>query len=495
VTALPRPAARGCRGAAATGHPLATEAALEVFRAGGNAVDAAVAAAAALSVVLPEACGLGGDALFTVRARDGTVESFNGSGRAPAAFRGPIPSDGAAAATVPGFVAALEDGHRVHGRLDWRRLWQPAIRLGTHGFPAGHGLLRAVTRHRARLERGARGWDVSPDAVEIGAILRQPRLARTLAEIAADGAGPFYRGAVAAAIEARARADGGSLTVADLAAHETVRRTPLARPFRAALVHAQPPVSQAVLALMALGVLDEAEDPRRGVRAHVGVEAIEAAFQHRAEITEPGAAERLLEAELAVDLDVAQRRGGPAAATHTTAVATADPDGLVVSMVISIFDEFGSAALVPEAGFFLNNRMVGFAADAPADEVAGARPVHTLSPLLVEQDARAFAAATPGMDGQVQTLTQVLDAVLAEGVDLTAALDRRRWRSTDGRLVLEEGFEADAAALLAERGHELTWAPAGGQPFGATVVAGIDHRHGGVFAAADLRREAWAGAC
>ena len=495
MTALPRPVARGCRGAAATGHPLATDVALEVFRAGGNAVDAAVAAAGALSVVLPEACGLGGDALFTIRAGDGALEAFNGSGRAPVAFAGPVPSDGAAAATVPGFVAGLEDGHRAFGRLDWARLWQPAVRLGAGGFPAGPALLRALTRHRARLARGAAGWDVAPDAVEIGTILRQPRLARTLGDIAAGGSSAFYRGPIAEAIAATVSAAGGALSLADLAAHETVRRAPLARPFRAAVVHAQPPVSQAVLALMALGALDGIEDTRRDVRAHAGVEAIEAAFQHRAEITAPGAEERLLAAELGVDLDVAQGRGGPTAATHTTAVATADPDGLVVSMVISVFDEFGSAALVPEGGFFLNNRMVGFGADAPANEVAGVRPVHTLSPLLVEQDARTFAAATPGMDGQVQTLTQVLDAVLAEGEDLTAALDRRRWRSTDGRLVLEEGFEPEAAALLAERGHEVTWAPAGGQPFGATVVAGIDHRHGGVFAAADLRREAWAGAC
>lgn len=392
-------------------------------------------------------------------------------------------------------VAALEDGHTAFGRLDWGRLWEPAIRLGTDGFPAGHGLLRAVTRHRARLDRGARGWDIAPDAVEIGAILRQPRLARTLGDLAAEGASAFYRGAVADAIAATVAADGGWLTADDLAAHETVRRAPFCRPFRAAHVHAQPPVSQAVLALMALGALDGIDDTRRHVRAHAGVEAIEAAFQHRAQITAPDAAERLLDAELHVDLGSALRRGGPTAATHTTAVATADPDGLVVSMVVSVFDEFGSATLVPEAGFFLNNRMAGFATDAPGDEVAGARPVHTLSPLLVEQDARTFAVATPGMDGQVQTLTQVLDAVLAEGVDLTAALDRRRWRSTDGRLVVEEGFEPEAAALLAGRGHDVTWAPAGGQPFGAAVVAGIDHRHGGVFAAADLRREAWAGAC
>jgi len=496
MTALGRPVARGTRGAVACGHPLATDAALEVFRRGGGAVDAAVAAAAALSVVLPEACGLGGDALFLVRQPSGEVQAFNGSGRSPARFAGPVPRDGAGTAAVPGLVAALEDAQRQYGHMAWNRLWEPAVRLATDGFPAGEWLVGALDRHRERLARGASGWEVLAQPVAIGTIVRQRSLGVLLRRIAAEGAPAFYLGPVAEAIACTAAREGGALTAHDLSAHDTVRRASIVSRFRGAIVHAQPPVSQAIFALMALKELDGVEDLNRELRVHVGVEAIEAAFQHRAELNTPGAEQALLNAPLLVDHALARRRGGPTMPSHTTAVATADSDGVVVSMVISVFGEFGCATLVPEGGFFLNDRMLGFTDGLALRNGAAAskRPVHTLSPLLVEQDKRAFAAATPGADGQVQTLTQVLDAMLAEGSGITAALDRRRWRSVGGTLVVEEGFEPDVAEALAGRGHDVAWAQGSAHPFGAAVVAGVDQRHGGVFAAADLRREAWAGA-
>lgn len=493
---LPRPAAQGAGGAAATGHPLATGAALEAFAAGGGAVDAAVAAAYALCVVLPESCGLGGDALFLVREPAGTVRAYNGTGSAPAGFRGTVPGDGAGTATVPGLVAALHAAHAQHGAVPMPALLAPAVRLAADGFPAGAPLVDAAGRQRHRLARRAGDWEVPFATIEPGQLVRQLALAETIEQIGREGPRAFYSGPLAAAIAAACRADGAAMAEADLAAHATVESEPVSIGFHGATVHAQPPVTQAILALMALRRLEPIRDADRAVRSHAAVEALQAAFQHRDRISAPGAAEALLAIDLDIDLERARRLGGPTVQSHTTAIATADARGTVVSMVISVFDEFGSSALVPEGGFFLNNRMQSFSADpaSPNAPGPGKRPVHTLCPMLVEGPSGVLALSTPGADGQVQTLVQIIDALLVEGVGLTAALDRRRWRATDQRLVVEDGLDAEVADGLAARGHDLDWRPAGDRAFGAAVAAGIDARHGGVLAAADLRREAWAGA-
>jgi len=291
---LARLGACGVHGAAACGHPLAAGAGVEVFRAGGNAVDAAVAAAGALCVLLPEACGLGGDALFMVRDGSGGVEAYNGNGVAPARFGGVVPADGAGTATVPGLVAALADAHARHGSLPWHDVLAPAIRLAHSGFPAGESLCQALERQRARLDRGAAGWDLPHAAVAPGGVVRQPALGQLLERIAAEGQAAFYAGEMAAAIEHAARREDGALSARDLLAHRTVRRAPLSRRFRDATVYAQPPSSQAILALMVLGELDRLQTPVRAERVHVAVEAIEAAFAHRDEITSADAERRLL---------------------------------------------------------------------------------------------------------------------------------------------------------------------------------------------------------
>jgi gamma-glutamyltranspeptidase/glutathione hydrolase len=376
-------------------------------------------------------------------------------------------------------------------------LLAPAIRLARDGFPAGENLIDVIGRQRARLARSSPGWDLLNSTLVPGSIVRQEGLAATLEEIAQHGGRIFYEGDIADAIVRAAGADGSALSREDLATHATVQRDPLQIGFGDATVFCQPPVSQAAVALMALKRLDALGDLHPGSRSHVAIEAIDAAFLHRDELVDVGAAVRLLATELDIDLGRASRRAGALSTAHTTAVATADGDGLVVSMLISIFDEFGCATLVPEGGFFLNDRMLGFARDpaSPNAPAHGKRPIHTLSPLVVVQRERVFAAATPGADGQVQTLTQLIDGILTEGLSITAALDRRRWRASDGQLLLEEGFRTEIAELLAERGHLLEWRPAGDRSFGAAVLAGTDLVSNSAFAAADLRREAWAGAC
>jgi gamma-glutamyltranspeptidase/glutathione hydrolase len=166
-------------------------------------------------------------------------------------------------------------------------------------------------------------------------------------------------------------------------------------------------------------------------------------------------------------------------------------------MLVTVFDDFGSAVLVPEGGFLLTNRLTGCSDDpaSPNAPRAGRRPVHTLSPALVEHRDLAFALATPGADGQVQTLLQIVQGLEDDGLDVPSALARPRWRSLEGRLEVEDDLDEPVRALLEERGHALEPHPAGDGRFGAAVAVGADEAAGTLFAVADPRREVHAAAC
>lgn len=490
-----RPLLRGGRGALACGHPLAASAGAAMLTAGGSAADAAVAAGAVLCVVLPDACGLGGDVLAVVRAGDGEEVAYNGSGAAPAGLApGLVPADGAGAVAVPGAIDALAELHARHGTLSWEAVLAPAVRVALQGMPLTGDLLTTLERHRGRLERWAAGWGVLEAAsAGAGARVRQPELGALLAAIALEGPAALYEGVCAEAIGAAAGAHGGALAPSDLAAHVTPVREPVVRSRLGARISAQPPVSQALLVLIALGAL-EARAPAAGAdRAHHLVEALEGAFGHRDAIGAATGAEALADAEVEIDPARAARRGGPRGGAHTTAVAAADSDGLVVSMLLSVFNEFGSAVLVPAGGFLLNDRLHGFTT-AENHPGPGRRPVHTLSPLLVADGDCLFALCTPGADGQVQTLSQILVAVLLDGVSLAGALAAPRWRSSDGVLAVEADYDPLVLAELARRGHQVTRIPAGAWDFGAAACAGIDTVTGTTFAATDPRREVWGAA-
>jgi gamma-glutamyltranspeptidase/glutathione hydrolase len=217
---------------------------------------------------------------------------------------------------------------------------------------------------------------------------------------------------------------------------------------------------------------------------HVAVELTNAAFAYRDEVAEGSA---LLAHELTIDMKRASNRGGPRAYLHTAGVACADAAGMVISSLVSVFDDFGSCVFVPEMGITLNNRAGGFTAGANA-AAPGKRPVHTLAPAMLQTPQGVLALATPGADGQVQTLLQVLMA-LNGGMDLANAIAQPRWRSENGALLVEQrhaGIEG-----LSALGHRVTRCVDGDVRFGAVVSAGyIDAEP---IAAADWRRETAAG--
>jgi gamma-glutamyltranspeptidase/glutathione hydrolase len=323
-------------------------------------------------------------------------------------------------------------------------------------------------------------------------LVRQPRLADTLERIGAEGADAFYRGELAEALAAAVRRAGGAMTSDDVRAHATIIAKPVIATFAGAQLALQPPVSQAVLAAMVLRHLDAAPTTDLD-RTHAAIEFVEAAFGHRNEIASTDV-DALMALTFDYDPRRALRRGGPRGYSHTAAVTTADANGCLVSMLVSIFDDFGSAVLVPEGGYLLNDRLLGFSGTTSNAPSPGARPVHTLSPIIVEQHDRVFALATPGADGQVQLLVQLLDGLIREHAPIAEVLARPRWLSLDGRVVLEAGFPRTLALSLARRGHEVVDESAGPSLFGAACVAGHDVLNGTLYAAMDPRREVWAAA-
>lgn len=474
------PLLRGRRGAISAAHPLAVAAGQELFARGGSAVDAAIAAQAALCVVLPQACGIGGDGLALV-AQDGVCTAVTGTGAAPAAGVPGAHDDAGGSVTVPGVVRGWADLHAAGGRSDLASVLAPAVALA-EAAPADRSVVAAAAAQRGRLLRGgAAGWEVLQ--ARPGGTLRQPALSRVLRAIAADGPDAFYQGWVAEVVAAAARRDGGTLEADDLHAHVSLVGPPVAVTWENGSVAVQPPPSQGVLLAMALRWLEAEgvpEDP--DVRRHVLVELTAAVFASRDRVAADRAA--LLEQPLAVDRLSASRHGGPRGYLHTAAVAAADSDGTVVSSLVSVFDDFGSATFVPEGGFVLNNRAGGFTAP-PNDPGPGKRPVHTLAPVLVLTPDATFGLATPGADGQVQTLLQVL----TEGRDVVAAVAAPRWRSEGGRLLVERS--ASWAEPLAARGHDVVTVDDGDEAFGAVAGAGL--RDGWPVAVADWRRTTWAG--
>lgn len=478
-----RPALRGHRGAVSAAHPLAVAAGTRLLTEGGSAVDALVAAQAVLAVVSPDACGLGGDGLALVREPGGRVTAVNGAGRAAAGAAGAA-GTGGLAVTVPGLVDAWGELHGRWGRLGMDRVLAPAVALAEEGARVDADLARARAAQDARLrEGGAQDWAL----MRLGPGERhvQPALAATLRAVAEKGRAAFYEGALASAIARAVRAAGGAVTEADLAPPASEVGEPLSLSFGGATVHVQPPASQGILLLLGLHGFQARGFGADGALDHLGVELTQAAFSLREDAAEGLA---LLPRLPSIDPERAERRGGPRAYLHTAGVAASDADGLVASSLVSVFDDFGSAVFVPEGGFTLNNRAAGFTVGANAFR-PGARPVHTLAPALVTRGEEVVALSTPGADGQVQTLLQVILSWLVGGRDLAEAVAAPRWRSEDGRLLVERGHPARDD--LAARGHEVVDTDRGDVRFGAVTAAGL--WEGSPWALPDWRRTTWAG--
>lgn len=464
----------GRQGAVATAHPLATHAAVEVLRDGGNAADAAVAAAFALAVVEPYSSGLGGGGFLVAHLADGADLALDARETAPAAAHrdmflrdgaaDPAASrDGALAVATPGLVRGLETFHRRCGRLPWTRLVAPAVALAGDGFPADSLLCARLRDNAARLDATARAVFLRDGAAPAaGDTLRQPDLARTLAAIRDGGADALHQGGLAAAIaDAVARA-GGVLTAADLAGYQPVWREPLRGRYRGCEVVAMPPPSSGgVLLLAMLNLLEPRELgalPRDGaVLAHLLAEAMSFAFADRSRwLGDPDAVaipvawltsrERAdsLRALIRPDAVVPwQSLGGAAVAVpgpdHTTHLSVVDADGAAVAATLTVNLSFGSGMMAPGTGIILNDEMDDFAAapgapnafGLPGGEAnavaAGRRPLSSMTPTILLRDGRvALVTGSPGGSRIITTTLQTIVNVVDFGMDATQAVAHPR---------------------------------------------------------------------
>lgn len=493
------------RGMVATTQPLAAEAGLHLLRAGGNAVDAALATAAALTVVEPTSNGLGGD-LFAIVWAGGGLHGLNASGAAPAALdldslgraggghrgrsttdtggqqdvdrRVALPSLGWAPVTVPGQVRGWADLHGRFGALPFADVLAPAVELARRGFPlspvVAANWARAIESYRRRAEPLLGEWfaTFAPDgfAPRPGARWRSEAHARTLESIAASHGEAFYTGDLADAIDAHSRATGGWLCADDLAAHRGEWVTPLAIAHRGHLVHELPPNGQGIAALIALGVLGDADEPDEGRRLHRRIEAMKLgftdAFAHVADPrTDPVDVDRLLDPGRLAGLrgTITERASEPTAegpGSGTVYLAAADDSGVMVSLIQSNYRGFGSGIVVPGTGIALHNRGCGFVLDPGHPNVLapGKRPYHTIIPGFLSRPDGQPVGPFGVMGGfmQPQGHLQVVERLLAEGLDPQAALDAPRWQWLAGRRVeVEPQLPARLVAGLVERGHDV----------------------------------------
>lgn len=529
-----RPLIVGRRGAAAANHPLAAQAGLMALRAGGNAVDAAVATALALAVVEPMMSGLGGDAFYHVLdARSGRAVVFNGTGPAPRAatperYAAGIPRTGPLSVSAPGMLAGLGMMHRAYGALPWAQLCAEAVRLARDGFGATPNYRHFAGEHLACLradERSAAIFLRDGEAPRVGTTIVQAELARTLEEIAADGAECFYRGALARRLGAALPECGTLVTEADLAEFEAETQEPLAIDYRGLRVLEAPPNSTGFVVLQELKIAENFDLARMGLGSadlvHVMVEAKKLAFADREcwgsdpRTVQPPFDELLSAdycARLAARIDM--RRAAPTrsiadAAGDTTYFCTADGDGNAVSGIQSINSGWGSGVMAGDTGILLNNRMAYWHLDPdhPNHLRPGRRVRHTMNPPLVLKDGKLWGVfGTPGADNQVQINFQIATAMIDLGLDPQQAAEMPRWTSMvpgqyanyphDGPdvLTMERRFPEDVRRELARRGHPVN--PVGDLdgPCSVEIIRREDDGHGNatLLAGSDPRRDGWA---
>lgn len=500
---------RAGAGMVATPHPQATEAGRAVLEEGGNAVEAALAATAALAVACPHLNGLGGDGVWLIRDPAGRVTVIDAAGPAgvgaDAAFYrardcDELPRRGALAAlTVPGTVGGwmrAQEAARAHGgRMPMRRLLESALELARAGRTVSPGQVGAATRARAELDAvpGFRAAFLAVDGTVPEAGARQPcvRLADTLEQLAIAGLSDFYRGDVAREMAADLERAGSPLARADLTAYAARTRPALSVKLPGLTLWAPPPPTPGLITLLALALFS-----RLGIAEAEGfapVHGLIEAGRRAEEIAAPAltdsivlsadpadllAPEALARAAAEIDL----RRAAPAPRRPATDIGgawigAADRSGLVVSCLSSLHAPFGSGVVLPATGVLMNNSGAAFALDprAPAPLQPGRRPPGTLSASIASPaDGRVIAFGS-GSAAAALTDALVLSRYLA-GAPLGAALAAPRWRQTD-RLLLEAGFDEQVADRLAAAGHDVEIM---GVPFyDAMGCAGAVVRHPG----------------
>ncbi len=510
-------------GMAATAMPAATLTALDVLRAGGNAMDAAVAAVAVLGVIEPQSTGIGGDC-FCLYAPKGTdkVEALNGSGRACAASTidwfeerqiTALENTSPHTVTIPGAISAWEALLARHGTKGLDELLQPAIRFAEEGWPVHAKVAWDWARLEGKLRKnGAEAFLPNGAAPRAGDMFVQKQLGQTLRTIAQKGSRGFYEGAVAADMVSTLRAHGGLQTEQDFFDGRTVAEfvQPIRSSFRGHEVWQCPPNGSGLLVLMLLGILegfDPAPDgPLDPIRMHRHVEAARLVYRDRdAFLADPSqvdvAVEKLTSPEYLAGLRALIRddRAMPhmpapgeallPAHKDTTYLCVVDRDGNACSFINSLFQGFGCGILAPNSGIMLQNRGLGFRVQRghPNCIAPHKRPMHTIIPGMVTKGGRAVMPYGV-MGGHFQPMGQTwfLTNMMDYGLDIQEALDLPRLFPYQGRLEVERGIPEAAVRALAAMGHDIAGTD---RPHGGGQAIWMDHARGVLVAGSEPRKD------
>ena len=516
------------RNIVSTSHPLAAQAGLRMLWRGGNAVDAAIAAAAVLTIVEPVSCGLGSDA-FCILWDGQQLHGLNASGRAPQAWTPDYfqrkygdnamqpPKRGIDSVSVPGAVASWVALSKRFAKLPFEDLMQPAIEIAERGF-----LLSVVVQEKwaAPVDelKGQPGFAQAflprGRAPQVGELFQFASAANGLRAIGKTQGQAFYGGEIAEALERFSNANGGALKASDFAAYEAEWVKPISMDYRGHTLHEIPPNGQGIAALIALGILDNfdlAALQRDGVDSqHVQIEAMKLAFadvyryvadESSMEVTAAQMLDKsyLKERAKLIDMQRAQdfKAGNPAKG-GTIYLTAADENGMMVSFIQSNYMGFGSGCVEPTYGVSLQNRGHAFAVRPgglnPANLVApGKRPFHTIIPAFLTKDGQpvmSFGVMGANMQpqGHVQTLVRMLDYAQ----NPQAACDAPRWRYNEGLVInVEAGMDPHTVQGLQQRGHAMEVISDSYQDFGSGqfIWRMGDPKIEGYVAASDSRRD------
>ena len=473
----------------ATSQPLATGAALKVLEAGGNAVDAAVAAAAVLNVTEPYMTGIGGD-MFAILwwADEGRLVGLDASGKsgskvdvqallAEGADR--VPGSGARSVTVPGALSGWQALLERYGTMSMAEVLESAIRIADEGFPVTPIIAKdwADNVEALRRDEGAAAtFLIDGEAPDAGEWFRNPDLARTFRGIAADGIGTFYGGELGHRVVAGLDRLGGYITLQDLRNHEYRWVTPLSVDYKGYTLHELPPAGQGVAALQMLKILEGFDLKSMGHNsAHYLHTLIEAKKLADADLNRYVADPDHMEVQPDVLLDSAYLAGragliDPAVAadrpdpghfateSETIYLTVADEHGNMISFINSVFGYFGSRVVVPGTGFVLQNRGSGFTLEEghPNRMAPNKRPFHTIIPAFVTKGGQPWMSfGVMGGAMQPQGHVQVLLNLIEFGMDPQEAIDAARFRHFSGKTVAIENLDPGVAKRLEALGHAL----------------------------------------
>ena len=485
------------RAVAATSQPMATSAALEIMAKGGNAYDAAIAAAAVLGVVEPHMTGMGGD-IFTLswNAQEKKLQGMRSIGRAGSLAtrellvqrgRTSMPGSGAESVTVPGTVAGWGALLQRYGTMSLAQVLEPAIRLADEGFPVTPIIAEdwANQVNKLRRDEGARATFLIPEgegrSPRAGEWFRNPDLARSLRAVATGGPDAFYKGPLGRTVADGLQKLGGFITVEDLAKHQVEWVDPISAPFHGYRMYQLPPPNQGIAALQMLRLLDGYDLKAMGHNSaeyiHLMTEVKKLAYADLAEhIADPDfmrvKPEQLLsddyirQRKALIDLRKPAERVEPGrfmTESETIYLSVADEQGNMVSLIQSVFGYFGSGVVIPGTGIVLQNRGSGFTMEEghPNTIAPGKRPFHTIIPAFVTKitpqgEEPWLAYGVMGGGYQPQGHVQVLLNMIEFGMDLQTAIDAPRVAHAGGlRITLEAPIGDDVRAKLTAMGHQV----------------------------------------